>query len=157
MTANNKSKLAGFTLIELLIVVAIIAILASLAYSSYSQYVIRSKRAEAFAALEQMAGVMEKNFTINSVYVSTGAINNFIDVPTTIFSQTVPLDGGDPYYNLQVRSPTVTQFEIRAVPTGSQAAANEGIIWMNNQGLKRWDENADGDFDDAGEENWKKD
>lgn len=149
-----KRYIHGFTLIELMIVVAVVSLLASLAYSSYSEYVVRSRRAEAFAALEQMAGAMEKGYTINSFYLSnTGAA--FVPPPTTIFTSTVPLDGGTPYYNLTVQSQANTTFTLQATPTGVQTG--DGAIRLNNLGAKSWDQNADGDFDDPNEDNWKKD
>lgn len=65
----------GFTLIEVMIVVAIIGILASIAYPSYQEYVRRAARAEARAAMMNMAQLQERNFTDRGAYVaiSSGA------------------------------------------------------------------------------------
>lgn len=150
---DNLPKNHGFTLLELMIVVAIVGILAAIAYSSYSQYVERARRTEAFAALEQLSNALEQNFTINAAYLPSTS-TNFVPPPTTIFTSTVPLDGGaPPYYNLTVRSPSQTTFTVRATPTGVQTG--DGAIEINQNRVKRWDKDNSGTFD-ADENNWKK-
>ena len=68
----------GFTLIELMIVVAIIGLLASIAYPSYQEYVRRGARAEARAAIMQMAQLQERYFTDRGGYlvISTGDLSS---------------------------------------------------------------------------------
>ena len=61
-------KLSGFTLIELLIVIAILAIVAAVAIPSYNSYVDRGKRAEARAALLDIAARQERYYSNNRQY-----------------------------------------------------------------------------------------
>lgn len=59
---------AAFTLIEVMIVVAIVGMLAALAYPSYQEFIRRSARAEARAAVLNMAQLQERNFSDRSRY-----------------------------------------------------------------------------------------
>ena len=61
-------KLSGFTLIELMITVAILAIVAAVAIPSYTSYVDRGKRAEARAALLDIAARQERYYSNNRQY-----------------------------------------------------------------------------------------
>lgn len=70
---QNRDHSKGFTLIELMIVVAIVAILATIAYPSYQEYVRRSARAEARAAILNMAQLQERNFSDRGAYVTVSA------------------------------------------------------------------------------------
>jgi type IV pilus assembly protein PilE len=75
---QNRNHSRGFSLIELMIVVAIVAILARVAYPSYQDYVRRAARAEARAAVLNMAQLQERNFSDRGAYVtvSSGALTD---------------------------------------------------------------------------------
>lgn len=66
---NPKTNL-GFTLIELMIVVAIVAILSRIAFPSYQAYIQRGYRAEARAAMLNMAQLEERNYTDRGSYIA---------------------------------------------------------------------------------------
>jgi type IV pilus assembly protein PilE len=61
---------SGFTLVELMIVVLIIAILTAIAAPSYISYVRKSHRAEAKAALTDLAAREERYMATNGMYSS---------------------------------------------------------------------------------------
>ena len=61
---------AGFTLTELLIVVAVISLLAAVAYPSYQKQVQAGRRAEAKAALTEIAQRLERFYTENNTYLN---------------------------------------------------------------------------------------
>lgn len=75
---QNRNHSRGFSLIELMIVVAIVAILARVAYPAYQDYVRRAARAEARAAVLNMAQLQERNFSDRGAYVavSSGALTD---------------------------------------------------------------------------------
>lgn len=69
---DNKMKQTryGFSSIELLIVLVIAAILMAAALPAYQRYVVRAKRAEAEAALEQLMQQQERYYTLNNSYIA---------------------------------------------------------------------------------------
>lgn len=62
----QRSK--GYTLSELMVVLMIISLLAALAFPIFQQYVIRSKRAQAQAALMQLMQQQERDYTKSGSY-----------------------------------------------------------------------------------------
>jgi type IV pilus assembly protein PilE len=66
-----KPTQRGFTLIEMMIVVAIIGILAAIAYPSYMAQVQKSRRADAYVALGEIAQRQENYFMRNRSYAKT--------------------------------------------------------------------------------------
>ena len=63
-------RIRGFTLIELLVVAAIVAILAAIAYPSYLEQVIKTRRAEGKATLNEVSQRLERCFTRFGSYLN---------------------------------------------------------------------------------------
>ena len=101
----------GFTLIELMIVVAIIAILTAIAYPAYNKYVLRSRRSDAYAALNQGQTVMERCYA-----------QYFSYAPTTATCPAVPATSPEGYYSVVASKVTATTYTLTATAVGAQAA-----------------------------------
>lgn len=128
----KTSKQQGFTLIELMVVVAIVGILAGIALPAYQNYVIRTKRADATAALMAATNAMERHRANNFSYATAAA--------GTTFSANVPSDGtAAAYYTLTLTSDATT-YTITATATGVQADAlgSAETLSINEQGVKSW-------------------
>jgi len=70
MVDQTHGTRRGFSAIELMMVLAVAAILAAAALPAYQRYVIRAKRAEAEAALEQLMQQQERYYTLNNSYIA---------------------------------------------------------------------------------------
>ncbi|KFZ38265.1 methylation [Shewanella mangrovi] len=127
MLCNQKNVVGGFTLIEVMIVVVIIGILASIAYPSYIDYVTRSNRSEAHAALMKVANLQEQYYLDNREYAET---------LTDLGLSSSPYETEHGYY--KVSSVGVDNFELSAVPQGSQASRDTkcGTITLTETGEK---------------------
>ena len=139
----------GFSLIELMIVVAIIGIIAAIAYPSYTQYVERARQSDAQGALMGLAAAMERHRTTNGSYLGAGAPDT--GAPS-IYPDESPIDGGQKFYDLTIETVTATAFTLQADPKNAQAG--NGILILEHTGARGWDENDDGDVEDAGEDDW---
>jgi type IV pilus assembly protein PilE len=119
---NLFKRPCGFTLAEVMIVMAIIGILTAIAVPSYTEYVIRSKRADAKAALLQMQLAEEKwraNHTTYGTLAETGASN------------TSP----DGYYTIAISgNPTATTYTVTATPTFTDTKC--GVLGIDQAGVK---------------------
>jgi len=150
---------AGFTLIELMITIAIVGILAAIAYPSYQENVKKGRRSDAQSALSAFANAMsqwylQEDATLgkkNSSYLKAGPGGANTGVPT-IFSNTVPLSGGQATYNLTIHSATRNSFTLRATPTGLQGG--DGFLELTSMGQRRWDKNSDGEISGDEETGW---
>ncbi|THF64434.1 type IV pilin protein [Pseudothauera rhizosphaerae] len=118
----------GFTLIELMIVVAVIGLLASIAYPSYQDHVRKARRADAQAALMELAQFMERWYTTNGTY-QDGA-----NMPTLPFTRS-PKDGGAAFYNIAVAG-NATTFTLTAAPTGPMSGDTCGNLTLAHTGAK---------------------
>ena len=69
MDGGDMKRSSGFTLIEVMAAAAIICILSALALPSYGRYVVRSKRAQAQAALLRLMQQQERYYSQNNSYL----------------------------------------------------------------------------------------
>jgi type IV pilus assembly protein PilE len=66
---------SGFTLIEVMVALAIICIVSALALPSYGRYVVRSKRAQAQAALLRLMQQQERYYSQNNTYLEFSSVS----------------------------------------------------------------------------------
>lgn len=97
----------GFTLIELLCVVAIAAVLAALAYPSFHQMVLKTRRADALAAVAQLQAAQERHRANHAGYASLAEL---------------PAPPASSHYTVTVEAATTTGYSLLVVAKGSQAA-----------------------------------
>ncbi len=145
MRNQNKCKNEGFTLLELMIVVAIIGIIAAVAFPSYRESVAKGNRSDAIAALIAFQGAMERHYTETNSYcdaAQSSGSNSCGDSSTKdtgkpdIFSDVVPIDGGDAYYNLTISAVTANSYTLTATRTGSMSNDRCGDFSITNIGVK---------------------
>jgi len=146
------TKNSGFTLLELMIVVTIIGIIAAVAYPSYMQYVERARRSDAQGALMGLAGAMERHRAANGTYANAATGPSDTGSPR-IYADQSPIDGSNKFYDLEITAADANSFELEADPINAQAGT--GILTLDHTGRRGWDQNGDGDTDDAGEDSWE--
>ncbi len=130
--ANKVRPGRGFTLVELMIVVAIVAILAAVAYPSYLQHIRKSRRADAKAALLDLASRQERFFSIKNTYADTP---DKLGYSGTAYPIDV-LTGSQAYYRLSVTLPTTVKFTATATPSGNQASDPCGTYSITELGVQ---------------------
>ena len=133
MTAfpGMNRRCAGFTLIELMIVVAVISLLAAIALPSYQDSVRKSRRADAKAALVQLAQFMERNFSLSQRYDLDSA-GTAIALPFT----ESPVDSGSKFYDLSLTAVGLSTFTLTATPKNGQAVDVCQNLTIDNAGTK---------------------
>ena len=122
---GNRVHSGGFTLIEVMIVVVVIGILASIAWPSYQNYVKQTRRADAQAALMELAHHMERYYTNNGKYTDAS-------LP---FSQS-PKNGGASAYTLSLAETTASAYRLQAVPVNSMNGDECGTLTLDSLGRK---------------------
>jgi len=151
---NRIRTVSGFTLIEVMIVVAIVGILAAIAYPSYQQHVRSSRRADAQAALSELAQVMERRFTENNGY-DLGAAG-VVDPPADNLPFTQSPRDGTAVYNLTLAAVAANTYTLQAAPIAGGPQVGDGNMQLAETGAKSWDRNDDNDYADADEDCWRK-
>lgn len=118
---------AGFTLIEVMIAVVVVAILASIALPSYQKYTEQARRADAQAALLELAHHMERHYTAAGSY--SGA---------TLPFTTVPKDGGNTSYTLSLSEDDSgsNSYKLQAAPINAMNNDSCGTLTLDHLGRK---------------------
>ena len=116
----------GFTLIELLVVVAVVAILAAIAYPSYLEQVVKTRRAEGKATLNEVSQRLERCFT---------RFGSYLNASCTAAASATSENG---WYAVSTSSVSATGYTLQAVPNPVQAAADAkcGTLTINHVGVR---------------------
>lgn len=128
-----RRRQCGVTLIELLVAVVIVGILGMIAYPSYTSHLVKSRRAQATACLQEAAQYMERFYTTNLRYDQTATTSIAVSLPTTACIQ--DLNGR---YVLSIASVSANAFALKATPQGAQATADTqcGTLGLSQAGTK---------------------
>ena len=131
-TTHRPRRQRGFTLIELMIAVVIVGILAMIAYPSYTNYLVKSRRSQATACLQEASQFMERFYTTNLRYDQTAG-GTAVSLPVTSCIQ--DMDGR---YVISIGSVNANSFVLRATPQGAQASADAkcGTLSLSQNGTK---------------------
>jgi type IV pilus assembly protein PilE len=127
--SQRRRRPAGFTLIELMIALVVVAIIAAIAYPSYQDSVRKSRRAEAKAAVNDLAARLEQFFLDNKTYSD--------DFPTLNANDTT--EHG--YYTLEIdpggTGDIASSYLITATAVGVQASDTKcATFTMSSTGAK---------------------
>ena len=124
-----RNRYKGFSLVELLIVIAIVAILAAIGYPAYNDSVQKTRRANAQAELIELAAFMERWYTQNFTYQTSGGAD-----PTLPFTES-PKDGNNKYYDLTIATGTgPDSFTLTATPKNAQSGDKCGTMTYTHTG-----------------------
>ncbi|WP_192035987.1 type IV pilin protein [Halomonas sp. YLGW01] len=127
----TRAKYAsGFTLIELMIAVAVIAILASIAYPSYTNYIQEARRTDAKATLMEVAGQLERCYTVTGDY----RYRNADEDDCVDFTD---LESDERFYDIAAPTLTASAFTLSADPKQAQASDTDcDPIRVTHQGIR---------------------
>jgi len=158
-------KQLGVSLLELVVAMAIVGILASIAYPSYQRYLVKSRRADAQGALLELAGFLERSYTVNGCYFDKGddgiCGNGDDSTPNLPFvsllangSRSMEAFPANMSYafTLEVGFSGNT-YTLSATPSPDSSQASDGALRVDQAGRKFWDKDNSGDFDE-GENGW---
>jgi type IV pilus assembly protein PilE len=104
----------GVTLLELMIVVVVVGILAAVAIPAYNNYVTRSRRSDAFTALETVRAAQEM------YRAELGEYRNGTDFDANLLPGCSASMAGS-NYTISVNRTSATTYSIRAEPKNKQA------------------------------------
>lgn len=120
------TRTRGFTLIELLVTVAIVAILAAIAIPSYREQVVKTRRAEGKATINEVAQRLERCFTRFGSYLHASCAA----------TASAASEGG--WYTVSTSAVTAAGYTLQAVPNAVQAAADTkcGTLRLDHVGVR---------------------
>ncbi|WP_302143252.1 type IV pilin protein [Halomonas alkalicola] len=114
-----------------MIAVAVIGILASIAYPSYQRYVQEARRTDAKSALMQIAGQLERCYTVSSDYSS--------DICPS--GEDIPSEEG--LYLLDIDVPSSSEYTITAIPHPQRSQTRDAaclLMSIDQRGAREPDE-----------------
>jgi type IV pilus assembly protein PilE len=123
----------GMTLIELMVVLAVVGILASVALPTYREHVASSRRAEAKAALLEVAQAMERVYSERSSYLSAKLGTKSASSDVLVASSTTTRSG---YYTLSFAVQTDQTYRVVATPAASQTGDKCGSYTYDQAGTR---------------------
>lgn len=131
---RSAQQQRGFTLLELMIVVVVLGIIAAIAYPSYQEHVNKSRRANAQAALMELAQFMERRYTTTGSYEGGEDDEGDVELP---FTQS-PREGEVAFYELQLDSAetTATTYTLKAEPVNAMAGDDCGTLTLTHRGVR---------------------
>jgi type IV pilus assembly protein PilE len=116
--ANTARRSHGFTLVELMITLVVVAILSAVAYPSFMDSIRKSRRSEAFTALNAVQQSQERWRANKEAYSSSLA------APPGGLGVASPTPSG--YYSLALSDVTATGYSITATGVAGTSQAQDG-------------------------------
>jgi type IV pilus assembly protein PilE len=117
----------GFTLIEIMIVVAVIAILASIALPSYNNYLRKARRADAQAALTDIASRQQQYLMDARAYAP--------DLATLSYT---PQASVTDWYGIAITvAGPPPSFTVTATPVAGKDQTKDGTLELTSTGAKK--------------------
>lgn len=146
----------GWSLLELMAVVAIVAVVGAVALPTYRGYAQRALRTAAQADLVRCAQGMERHAGRTGSYAGAADVDGdgTADGDAGPVAATICVVEADAYL-IGLTQADAGQFVLQATPVAPGAAAGDGALTLDSTGLRRWDRNDDGDFEDVDEAAWR--
>lgn len=111
-----KSK-AGMTILELVVVISIISLLAVVAYPSFITFQYETRRADAYSALTDTEGMIERYLVENNL-ANISSDNVAADFPDYSAASSTPVLSENDYYRITIE-PDSTGYTLNATATVS--------------------------------------